>query len=175
MLHGTRTSHGGYVFDYDPEVQAVAPKHTAGRPRIGDERSRALIGTNIETRQETTYDYVGAVKYAGFATSAVYLCLAGGMQTHKGHAWRYADGQPHRAPTETAHLKGARTKHGGSRPVVGTHKITGEIVRFDYIKQAAEALGIFPQNISGAIRAKAQGKPHATAGYYWAFADSDRP
>jgi len=164
VLHGTRTSHRGFTFDYDPSFPIPTHKHKAKRPLGGDHRSRALIGTCIETGMETTYDYVGAVKHAGFSTSAVYLCLAGGMQTHKGFRWRYADGLPHRTSTKTEHLKGARIKHGGSRAIVGVHRVTGEKVRFEYIRQAADALGVHPQNISAALK-----KGWATNGYVWTY------
>ena len=167
-LHGNRYSHGGFVFDYDPEVPAVGPKHNAGGPRGPNRTSRALVATDLETGKKYRYEYMRHAKEDGFEASAIYLCLAGKKPHYKGRTWAYADGQPHRAAAQTAHLKGAR-KHGGSRPIVGVHKITGARVHFDYIRQAAEALGIITQNISASIKANEQGRKWTAGGYLWSF------
>ncbi len=166
-LHGTRYSHAGFLFDYDPAVLAEAPKHRAARPKGPDERSRAIIAKNIATSVETTYAYVAALKDTAFTLSAVYDCLNGKKGSYKGHTWRYADGLPHKPP-ERVFNKGPR-KHGGSRPVVGIDPDTGASVRFAYIRLAAETLGVAHQNISASIKKQKLGKRHTAAGFVWNY------
>lgn len=78
-------------------------------------------------------------KQAGFSLSAIYDYLAGRKVNYKGLVWSYADGKAHKVTVPRN--RGAR-KHGGSRPVIGTNPDTGTVVRFEYIKQAAETLGL---------------------------------
>lgn len=170
-LHGTRYSHAGFEFDYDPAFPAVAPKHHAGRAPGADERSREVIATD-EQGVEVSFEYISAVKLAGYSLSAVYDCLAGRKPHYRGCTWRYADGRPH--VSHAAHNKGAR-RHGGSRPVIGLNPVTGASVRFEYINLAAKTLGVFPQNISSSIRNVALGKPHTSAGFLWSYEKNEAP
>lgn len=47
-----------------------------------------IIGTNVETGETQVFVGAKALRAAGFAHNAVYLCIAGQRKTHKQHTWR---------------------------------------------------------------------------------------
>jgi hypothetical protein len=180
VLHGRRWAHRGFTFDFDPDFDVVITSKagtdkSGGRPRGGDDRSRVVIATDPTTGIETIFDYIGAVQYAGFNTSAVYKCLAGEMTNHAGRTWRFEGGHIHvpKARGVTTHLQGPRTAHGGSREVIGTPKAGGSPVHFTHIKAAADAVGCAPQNISACLRKEKLGIHHSIGGHYWTYADTN--
>lgn len=167
-LADRRASHEGFVFRFDPEsrpVHVVPAQRSEGQsgPRSG---SRAIVGIEAATGKEVRYEFVRGAEVDGFSASAIYLCLSGQGDSHKGYAWHYADGKPHRTASKSTseHLKGFR-EAGGSRPIVGTNA-DGEVVHFEYIKQAADALGTQATNIGRSLRT---GTTKA-AGYLWTYA-----
>jgi hypothetical protein len=165
-LKGKRESAGGFVFRFDETVLSM-PRSTkpAGRARA---RNREIVGVNIETDKEIHFPFVAAVQGGGFTRTGVIKCLSGAMQTHKGYLWRYADGQPHRVMSEEhrAKLRVGPRKHGGSRAVIGKHVETGEETRFEYVKAAADVLGVKPAMIHHCLA----GKSVRAFGYVWRFA-----
>ncbi len=174
-LHDRRFSHGGFVFDFDPTfVPIVAPNPYHGKSLGANHNSRVIIAKNTTTGTETSFDHVNAVKAAGFEASAVYLCLAGKKPAYRDHTWHYADGLPHRTTAQPGRRTGAR-KHGGSRPIVGTHKETGAAIHFEYVNQAAKALGVAPQNICASIAKKRKNVFHSAGGYFWDYVKKDEP
>ncbi len=166
-LHGRRFSTSGYVFEWDPDfLPIVAPSHP-GMQRGAIEKSRIITATDV-TGKEIHFDHASAIHIAGFTLSQVYLCLAGTKTSYRGYRWSYADGLPHRATLSPGRRSGAH-KHGGSRPVVGVHKVTGDVIRFEYIKQAAVHFNIDPRLISLSITNKARGKLHSAAKHFWDY------
>ncbi len=165
-VSGRRPSrtHRGFAYWSDPDfvpVPFVKPQ------KVVEKRNREVVGTNNATGAELRFPYVAAVVKAGFQRTGVIKCLSGEMQNHSGHTWRYADGLPHVTMSAEARAKlkvGARVR-GGSRAVVGTHVETGAVVRFPYVKAAADAVGVTAPLIHHALA----GKMTSAGGYTWAF------
>jgi len=51
-----------------------------------------VVATCLTTGTETRYDAAMAAVRVGFDSSSISRCCAGLLRSHKGHAWRYADG-----------------------------------------------------------------------------------
>jgi hypothetical protein len=164
---GGRPTVKGWRFRHDSDYVPPAPKEKSPRKRL-DRRSREIVGTHVDTGEEIRFARVAAVRERGFMRESVIKCLAGQMNTHGGYRWRYADGLPHGTLDDAwkAKLRQPR-KHGNSasRPIVGTHVVTGEVVRFSYLAEAARAVGV-----SGpALNRMIAGKSKSAGGYVWKY------
>jgi group I intron endonuclease len=167
-LHGRRTTHLGHRFFYDP-TSISTPKPVTTNT-FKEKRSREVIGTSCTTGEELRFAYVSSVEQNNaFKRTGVIKCLAGEMSTHRGYKWHYADGLPHKTMSAENRAKlsvGAR-KLGGSRTVIGTHKDTGEVVTFPYIRAASKTLNLKPSYIHLVLA----GKMLQAGGYVWTYAD----
>lgn len=165
---GKRPAVRGFVFEYVDvgDVEKVLPK-PAKKPK----RSRAVVGTNIDTGEETHFWRVSAVREKGLSREGVTKCLAGIMPTHGGCRWRYADGQPH-AELDAAYkkkLSKARTRGPTfSRPIKAIHRLTGEVLTFLYIADAARHFGVTGSAISNCVA----GRSKWVKGYSWMYEDN---
>ncbi len=54
---------------------------------------KPVIGTCISTGKEIRFDYIRAVREAGFTNESVVCCCKNRQKSHKGHTWRYDDNQ----------------------------------------------------------------------------------
>lgn len=166
--HGKRASTGGWRLRFDEEQASPVIQPKEKKSKRPDRRSREIVGTHVETGEEIHFPRVAAVKEQGFRRESVIKCLAGQMLTHGSYRWRYADGQPHATLDNAWKAKLRKPRNNGevvSRTIVGTHVVTGEIVRFSYLAEAARAVGI-----SGpAINQMLAGKSKSAGGYAWKY------
>lgn len=47
-----------------------------------------IVGTHIDTKEQVQFTGAKAVNDAGFTHTAVYMCIHGKRQSHKGYTWR---------------------------------------------------------------------------------------
>ena len=77
--------------------------------------------------------------------------------------------------TNEDNIKESRIRNGSvgfcseSKPIVGIHKITGEVVRFKGGREAQRELGISQSSIGACCRK--ENKYKSAGGYYWYFAE----
>lgn len=165
LSQGLKT-HQGFAYYYD---ESFVPTPFVKPSKKVEHRNREIVGKNLETGNVLRFPYVAKVTEAGFQRTGVIKCLAGQMETHRGHTWRYADELPHKTMSSEQREKlsiGAR-KLGGSRAVVGTNIYTGEIVRFPYARAASKALDFHPSYIHLCLA----GNMRQAGGFVWTYAD----
>lgn len=92
---GRYGSHRGHTFSYFEDFRQPAPY--VKKREVGNSLHRAVVATDLATGEERRFDYIGQVEQHGFAPSAVHGCLKGTCKKHKGYAWRYEDGLPHKS------------------------------------------------------------------------------
>lgn len=136
-LQGQIKTHNGYSFHHDhDEAKRVALDPDSWRPK--DPRSRQIIGTSLSTGEVRHYKCIGDVRADGFSRASVSRCLRGqSMFQHKGFAWKYADGKEHQ-PMPVDWRLSIAVGHAGGRPIEGTSTVSGEVVRFRSLKDAAD-------------------------------------
>lgn len=165
ILSGFRKKNTHRGFEYWADTSFVPPAPPP--PKMVDRRNREVIGTSIATGVEQRFAYVALVEVAGFSRTGAVKCLAGEMATSGGHRWRYADGLPHKSMAAIDRAKlvvGARARQG-SRSITGVHMVTGDVVRFAYVKAAADAIGVTAPAIHHAL----SGKAPSAGGYTWIY------
>lgn len=141
--------YNGWRYSYVGE-KSPKPKQTRAA-----KRDRVIVGTCLATGETRKYPRTAAVVADGFQRPCVTRCLSGELSQHKGWVWAYDDGLPHRnLTTEQREKLVGRRARGGSRRVEGTHVETGDVIVFDYVAQAAKALGVPPSRIHTACREK---------------------
>jgi group I intron endonuclease len=159
-LSGRRKSFNGLLLSY---IGDVVPRKPSVK-KVHEKRNRVVVGTCRSTGEVREYPRVSAVVEDGFQRPCVTRCLSGELAQHKDWTWRYLDGLPHKTMStgQRERLVGSRPR-GGSRRIVGTCGTTGEVLVFDYVAQAAKALGIAPSHIHHC----ASGRLRSAGGFRW--------
>lgn len=106
----------------------------------GRKRRRGVVGTNIVTGVTKAYKFVLQTADDGFAPSKVVAVCRGRRISHRGHVFRYANGNP--PPRRASRCL---------RPV-RLLAPDGSVSAFESVKAAAAFLGVQPSYISLALR-----------------------
>lgn len=61
------------------------------RQQSGEDRMRAVIATDIKTKEERCFRSLKSAEKEGFASSNICKCCIGERKYHKGYYWRYAE------------------------------------------------------------------------------------
>lgn len=149
-------------------VERPGEKHTYSSVRVKEKRNRAIIGTNLTTKEEREYPYISKVIEDGFKRPLVTRVLSGEISQTGGWAWIYKDGLPHQQMS-VDRRQGLLRRQG--RPVIGTNPVTGERREYPSIKEAAEAFNLAPPTISYAL----SGKLKTAAGWTWVYKNETDP
>ncbi len=150
-LRGQIKTHNGHSFHHDyGEAQRVAADPESWIPQ--NPLSREITGTCIATGETRHYKRIGDVRPDGFNRASVSRCLRGqNMFQHNGWSWKYADGQPHQ-PMAEDWRRSISQSHAGGKPVEGTSAVTGEVVVFKSLSDAASHFDCHSSAIHHALR-----------------------
>lgn len=166
--HNKRASTRGWRVCFEEGTAPVTTPPKEKKSKRPSKRSREIVGTHVETGEEIRFPRVAAVRERGLHREGVAKCLSGVMLTHGGYRWRYADGLPHETLDDAWKAKLRKPRKNGksvSRTIVGTHVVTGKVVRFSYLAEAARAVGVSGPSISQML----SGKSKSAGGYAWKY------
>lgn len=125
-------------------------------------KARQVIGYPVASGDPIRFESAMAAESQGFHPTAIYACINGKHQTHKGYIWKYADEN-----INIDEIKKGIPKRK-TKAVVGFPVAGGDPIRFDVIRHAtAEGFN------AGLICECASGKRKTYKGYTWKYAEEE--